>query len=170
MANHRKLGRPSDQRMAMLRNQVTNLIWYGKIETTLARGKEVQSMAEHLITIAMRQCDNTVELTKKTKNDKQQIVELTVTNDSPERLAARRRVMRYLYDIPAIQNKDEDRDDFKARHKQVKHQVVEKLFREIAPKYKKRAEEKGQGGGYTRIVKMGPRRGDAAEMVIVELV
>ena len=169
MAN-RKLGRPSDQRMAMLRNQVTNLIWYGKIETTLARGKEVQSMAEHLITIAMRECDNTVELTKKTKNDKQQIVELTVTNDSPARLAARRRVMKYLYDIPAIQNKDEDRDDFKARQKQVKHQVVEKLFREIAPTYKKRAEEKGQGGGYTRLVKMGPRRGDAAEMVIVELV
>ena len=56
MAN-RKLGRPSDQRMAMLRNQVTNLIWYGKIETTLARGKEVQAMAEHLITIAMRECD-----------------------------------------------------------------------------------------------------------------
>ena len=169
MAN-RKLGRPSDQRMAMLRNQVTNLIWYGKIETTLARGKEVQSMAEHLITIARRECDNTVELTKKTKNDKQQIVELTVTNDAPERLAARRRVMRYLYDIPAVQNMDEDRDDFKARQKQVKHQVVEKLFREIAPKYKKRAEEKGQGGGYTRIVKKGPRRGDAAEMVILELV
>jgi len=170
MANHRKLGRPSDQRMAMLRNQVTNLIWYGKIETTLARGKEVQSMAEHLITIAMRQCDNTVELTKKTKNDKQQIVELTVTNDSPERLAARRRVMKYLYDIPAVQNADEDKKDFEARKKQVKHQVVEKLFREIAPKYKKRAEEKGQGGGYTRIIKMGPRRGDAAEMVIVELI
>ena len=170
MANHRKLGRPSDQRMAMLRNQVTNLIWYGKIETTVTRGKEVQAMAEHLITIAMRQCDNTVELTKKTKNDKQQIVELTVTNDAPERLAARRRVMRYLYDIPAIQNKDEERDDFKARQKQVKHQVVEKLFREIAPKCKARAAEKGQGGGYTRIVKMGPRRGDAAEMCIVELI
>ena len=167
---HRKLGRPSDQRKALLRNQVTNLIWYGKIETTLARGKEVQSVAEHLITIAMRQCDNTVEVTKKTKNDKQQIVELTVTNDAPERLAARRRVMSYLYDIPAIQNKDEDRDDFKARQKQVKHQVVEKLFREIAPKYKKRAEEKGQGGGYTRIIRKGPRRGDAAEMVILELV
>ena len=167
---HRKLSRPSDQRMAMLRNQVTNLIWYGKIETTLARGKEVQSMAEHLITIAMRQCDNTVELTKKTKNDKQQIVELTVTNDSPERLAARRRVMKYLYDIPAVQNKDEDKADFIERKKQVKHQVVEKLFREIAPKYKKRAEEKGQGGGYTRLVKIGPRRGDAAEMVIVELI
>ena len=170
MANHRKLGRPSDQRMAMLRNQVTNLIWYGKIETTVTRGKEVQAMAEHLITIAMRQCDNTVELTKKTKNDKQQIVELTVTNDAPARLAARRQVMRYLYEIPAIQNKDEERDDFKARQKQVKHQVVEKLFREIAPKYKKRAEEKGQGGGYTRLGKMGPRRGDAAEMCIVELI
>ena len=169
MAN-RKLGRPSDQRMAMLRNQVTNLIWYGKIETTLARGKEVQAMAEHLITIAMRECDNTVELTKKTKNEKQQIVELTVTNDQPSRLAARRRVMKVLYDIPAVQNKDEDKDDFKARQKQVKHQVVEKLFREIAPKYKKRAEEKGQGGGYTRLVKMGPRRGAAAEMVILELV
>lgn len=169
MAN-RKLGRPSDQRMAMLRNQVTNLIWYGKIETTLARGKEVQAMAEHLITIAMRECDNTVELTKKTKNEKQQIVELTVTNDQPSRLAARRRVMKVLYDIPAVQNKDEDKEDFKARQKQVKHQVVEKLFREIAPKYKKRAEEKGQSGGYTRLVKMGPRRGDAAEMVILELV
>ena len=127
-------------------------------------------MAEHLITIAMRECDNTVELTKKTKNEKQQIVELTVTNDQPSRLAARRRVMKVLYDIPAVQNKDEDKDDFKARQKQVKHQVVEKLFREIAPKYKKRAEEKGQGGGYTRIVKKGPRRGDAAEMVILELV
>ena len=167
---NRKLGRPTDQRMAMLRNQVTNLIWYGKIETTLARGKEVQAMAEHLITIAMRECDNTVELTKKTKNEKQQIVELTVTNDQPSRLAARRRVMKVLYDIPAVQNKDEDKEDFKARQKQVKHQVVEKLFREIAPKYKKRAEEKGQGGGYTRLVKMGPRRGDAAEMVILELV
>ena len=114
MAN-RKLGRPTDQRMAMLRNQVTNLIWYGKIETTLARGKEVQSMAEHLITIAMRQCDNTVEVTKKHMNDKKQIEMLTVQNDSPARLAARRQVMRYLYDIPLTQNEDEERDDFKKR-------------------------------------------------------
>ena len=169
MAN-RKLGRPTDQRMAKLRNQVTNLIWYGKIETTLARGKEVQSMAEHLITIAMRQCDNTVEVTKKHMNDKQQIVELTVQNDSPERLAARRQVMRYLYDMPLVQNADEDKDDFKQRKKDINHPVVEKLFREIAPKYKKRAEEKGQGGGYTRLIKKGPRRGDAAEMVNLEFI
>ena len=169
MAN-RKLGRPSDQRMALLRNQVTNLLWYGKIETTLARAKEVSSMAEHLIAIAIRECDNTVEVEKKTKNDKEQIVMLNVVNDKPSRLAARRQIMRYLYESPAVQKEGEDKDDFKARVKDVKHQVVEKVFREIAPKYKKRTEEKGQGGGYTRIIKKGPRRGDAAEMVILELV
>ena len=169
MAN-RKLGRPTDQRMAMLRNQVTNLIWYGKIETTLARGKEVQSLAEHIITIAMRQCDNTVEVTKKHMNDKQQIVELTVQNDSPERLAARRQVMRYLYDIPVVQNEGEDKDDFKQRKKDINHPVVEKLFREYGPKFRARNEEKKCAGGYTRIYKLGPRRGDAAEMVILELI
>ena len=169
MAN-RKLGRPTDQRMAMLRNQVTNLIWYGKIETTLARGKEVQALAEHLITIAMRQCDNTVEVTKQHMNDKQQVETLTVQNDSAARLAARRQVMRYLYEMPLVQKEDEDKDDFKQRKKDIKHPVVEKLFREIAPKYKKRAAEKGQGGGYTRLIKKGPRRGDSAEMVILELI
>ena len=169
MAN-RKLGRPSDQRIALLRNQVTSLIWYGRIETTLPRAKEVSSVAEHLITIAMRECDNTVTVTKEGKNDKLQIVTKEVVNDTASRLAARRRVMKYLYDIPVMQNKDEDKDDYLERKKNIKHQVVEKLFREIAPKYKKRAEEKGQGGGYTRIVKTGPRRGDAAEMAILELI
>ena len=171
MAN-RKLGRPSDQRVALLRNQVTSLIWYGKIETTLPRAKEVRSIAEHLITIAMRECYNPVTVTKEGKNDKMQIVTKEVVNDTPGRLAARRQVMKYLYDIPVTFDKKsgEDRDDYLERKKNIKHQVVEKLFREIAPKYKKRAEEKGQGGGYTRIVKMGPRRGDAAEMAIIELI
>ena len=169
MAN-RKLGRPSDQRIALLRNQVTSLIWYGRIETTLPRAKEVSSVAEHLITIAMRECDNTVTVTKEGKNDKMQIVTKEVVNDTASRLAARRQVMKYLYDIPVMQNEGEDKDDYLERKKNVKHQVVEKLFREIAPKYKKRAEEKGQGGGYTRLIKKGPRRGDAAEMVILEFI
>ena len=169
MAN-RKLGRPSDQRIALLRNQVTSLIWYGKIETTLPRAKEVSSIAEHLITIAMRECDNTIATTKESKNDKLQSVTKDVVNDAPARLAARRQVMKFLYDIPVMQGKDEDKVDYLERKKNIKHQVVEKLFREIAPKYKKRAEEKGQGGGYTRIVKKGPRRGDAAEMAILELI
>lgn len=169
MAN-RKLGRPSDQRVALLRNQVTSLIWYGRIETTLPRAKEVSSIAEHLITVAMRESENTVTATKEGKNDKLQIVTKEVVNDAPARLAARRQVMKYLYDIPVMQQKDEDRDDYLERKKNIKHQVVEKLFREIAPKYKKRAAEKGQGGGYTRIVKKGPRRGDSAEMAILELI
>ena len=169
MAN-RKLGRPADQRKALLRNQVTNLIWYGKIETTLQRAKEVSSVAEHYIHLAVKECENTVEVKKTTNNDKGQTVELTVVNDMPSRLAARRQIMAYLYDMPVIQGKDEEKEDFIERKKNIKHPVVEKLFREIAPKYKKRIEEKGQAGGYTRIIKIGPRRGDAAEMVILELV
>ena len=169
MAN-RKLGKPTDQRKALLRNQVTNLIWYGRIETTLARAKEVSAVAEHMITLAARECDNTVEVTKETKNDKQQIVNLTVTNDAPSKLHARRQIMSYLYNIPEAKKADESKKEYRERTKDVKYPVVEKLFREIGPKYKARKAEKGIGGGYTRIVKKGPRRGDAAEMVILELV
>ena len=169
MAN-RKLGRPTDQRKALLRNQVTNLLWYGKIETTLARAKEVSAMAEHYITLAVRECDNTVEVTKETKNDKQQIVNVTVTNDAPSKLHARRQIMSYLYDIPEAKKDDESKKEYKERTGDVNYPVVEKLFREIAPKYKARKAEKGIGGGYTRIIKLGPRRGDSAEMVTLELV
>lgn len=169
MAN-RKLGRPTDQRKALLRNQVTNLIWYGRIETTLARAKEVSAAAEKLITLAARECDNNIETTKNTNNEKGQTVVLNVVNDAPSKLAARRRMMSYLYEIPAPREADETRAEYKARTRQVKHPVVEKLMREIGPKYKARAAEKGTGGGYTRIVKMGPRRGDGAEIVILELV
>ncbi|MDI9505260.1 MAG: bL17 family ribosomal protein [Candidatus Excrementavichristensenella sp.] len=169
MAN-RKLGRPTDQRKALLRNQVTNLIWHGKIETTLARAKEVSSMAEKLITLAARECDNTVEVTKNTNNEKGQTVVLNLVNDAPSKLAARRRMMAYLYEIPVTREADETRKEYKARTREVKHPVVEKLMREIGPKYKARAAEKGIGGGYTRIIKKGPRRGDGAEMVILELV
>ena len=153
MAYQRKLGRTAAQRKALLRNQVTNLIWYGRIETTLARAKEVRSAAEHLITLAIRECDNTVSVEKTFNNDKGQSVTVTVQ-----------------YDVKEPKLDDESKKAYTERTKDVKYPCVEKLFREIAPKYKARNAEKNCAGGYTRILKKGPRRGDAAEMVILELI
>ena len=166
----RKLGRTAAQRKAMIRNQVTNLIWYGRIETTLERAKEVRVMAERLITLAINECENNVEVEKTFNNDKGQTVTVTVQNDAPSKLAARRRIMAYLYNVQETKQADESKREYRARTKDVKYPCVEKLFREIGPKYKARTAEKGIGGGYTRIIKKGPRRGDAAEMVILELV
>lgn len=170
MAHQRKLGRTADQRKALLRNQVTNLIWYGRIETTVTRAKEVRSAAERLITLAIRECENNVEATKEFHNDKGQLVTITVTNDLPSKLHARRLIMAYLYDIQEAKQDDESKKDYKERTKDNKHPAVEKLFREIGPKYKARNAEKNCAGGYTRIYKLGPRRGDAAEMAIIELI
>ncbi|BDF57615.1 50S ribosomal protein L17 [Christensenellaceae bacterium] len=161
----RKLGRPSDQRRAMLRGLVTSLIWNGRIETTMMRAKETQRIAEKLITKAIHVYDNTVEVEKTVDGNKTK-----VTNDSPEKLATRRILMKYLYDFPEAKQEKESKYDYKKRTGDVKSPVIEKLFREIAPKYAQRAKDKGQGGGYSRIVKKGPRRGDAAEVVILELV
>ena len=160
----RKLGRTADQRKALLRNQVTNLLWYGRIETTEARAKEVRRVAERLITLAVNECDNTIEVTKETHNDKGQLVQQEVVNDAPSKLAARRQIVSYLYNVPVAREEDERKADYKARQREVKYPVVEKLFREIAPACKER------NGGYTRMYKMGPRRGDAAEMVILEII
>lgn len=104
MATLRKLGRTTDHRKALLRNQVTSLLRSGRIETTVAKAKESQRMAEKMITLAKR-------------------------GD----LHARRQALAYIY--------DED--------------VVTKLFEEIGPGYEDR------NGGYTRVLKLGPRRGDA---------
>lgn len=166
----RKLGRPADQRKALLRNQVTQLIWHGRIETTLARAKEVRSVAERLITLAIRECENSTEVEKQAHNEKGQIMSNTVKNDLPSKLHARRLMMAYLYDLPEAKKKDESKSEYKARTKDVRHPVIEKMFGEIGPKYKARNAEKNCAGGYTRILKKGPRRGDAAEMVILELV
>ena len=170
MANIKKINRPSDQRKAILRNQVTALIWTGRIETTTARAKEVRRIAEKLITKAIHQYDNTVTVTKTVKDKDGNMVSVDVVNDAPAKLAVRRQLMSYLYDVPVTKNEKESKLDYKKRTKDNNHPVVEKLFREIAPKYDARAKELGQGGGYTRILKKGPRRGDATEMVILELV
>jgi len=168
MAN-RKLGKATDQRVAMLRNLTTALIWNGKIITTETRAKEVRPIAEKLITLAVNEYKNTVTVTKESRNDKQQIIEREVENDMPSKLHARRQIMAYLYDVPAPKDKKESKSEYKERTGNVNHPVVEKLFRELAPKYDKRGEETGRGG-YTRMLKLGPRRGDAAEMVVLELV
>ena len=170
MANQRKLGRTADQRKALLRNQVTNLIWNGRIETTEAKAKEVRRIADKMITLAVRECENTVSTTKETHNDKGQLVTLEVVNDAPSKLHARRIMMAYLYDLKEPKKDDENKAEYTERTKDNKHPVVEKLFRELGPKYKARNAEKNCSGGYTRIYKRGPRRGDAAEMVIIELV
>ena len=170
MANQRKLGRTAAQRKALLRNQVTNLIWYGRIETTLQKAKEVRVMAERLITLAIKECDNTVSVEKTFNNEKGQSTTVTVQNDAPSKLAARRRMMAYLYNVKLEMQPDERLRDYRDRLRQIKYPVVEKLFREIGPKYKARNAEKNCAGGYTRIIKKGPRRGDAAEMVILELI
>ena len=170
MATERKLGRTASQRKAMLRNLTTNLLWYGRIETTEAKAKEVRSIVDKMITLAIREYDQTVEVEKEFYNDKKQIVKQTFVNDLPSKLHARRLMMAYLYDIQEAKKDDENKADYKERTKDNKHPVVEKLFREIGPKYKARNAEKNCSGGYTRIYKLGPRRGDAAEMVILELV
>lgn len=166
---NRKLNKATDQRIAMLRNLTTALIWNGKIVTTETRAKEVRPIAEKLITLAVHEYQNTETVTKQSRNDKQQIVEREVQNDLPGKLAARRQIMSYLYDFPAAKEKDESKSAYKERTKDVAHPVVEKLFRELAPKYDKRSQEVGRGG-YTRMSKLGPRRGDAAEMVVLELI
>ena len=162
MAYQRKLGRTADQRKALLRGLVTNLIKYGKIETTEAKAKEVRRIAERLITLAAKECDNTVEVTKTYHNDKGQLVEETVKNDAPSKLHARRMMLAYLYNMPEEKQADENKAEYRARTRDVKFPVIEKLF-EIGRTMKDRK------GGYTRIYKLGPRRGDAAEMVILEI-
>ena len=169
MAGYRKLNKPSDQRKAMLRSIVTGLLWHGKVETTLARAKEARSIAEKLITLAAREYDNTVTVKKVVVEDGDKF-NREVVNDAPSKLAARRKMMSYLYDVQELKEEGESKFNYRTRTKEAKHPLVEKMFREIGPKYRERAKDLGTGGGYTRIIKKGPRRGDASEMVILELV
>ena len=178
MAGYRKLGRTADQRKALLRNQVTNLLYNGKIVTTECRAKEVKSIAEKMITLAIKEKDNFETVTVKAKvarkdkdgkNVKEVVdgkkvtvydeVEKQVKKDNPSRLHARRKMKAYLYTVTEVPAEAAGK---KRNTKKV--DLVAKLFDEIAPKYENRK------GGYTRIIKVGERKGDAAMEVIIELV
>ena len=165
-----KLGKTAEQREAMLRNQASELLWYGKITTTKARAKELQPYVEKIITKAVKVYDDNIETEVKTTDKKGKEVVKKGVKDSPKKLAARRYLMGKLRDLQEIKGFTEKKSDYKARTKDIKHPLIEKLFNEIAPKYAQRADELGQGGGYTRIYLLGQRRGDGAEEAIIELV
>ncbi len=165
-----KLGRTSERRNALLRNQASELLWYGKIETTAAKAKSLQSYVEKIITKAMSVYDLNEEKEVKTTDAKGKEVTKKVFIDSPKKLAVRRALMAKLRDLQEVKSFSEKKSEFKARTKEIQHPLMEKLFNEIAPKYAQRKEELGQGGGYTRIYLLGERRGDAAEKAIIELV
>ncbi|MBQ1916436.1 MAG: 50S ribosomal protein L17 [Lachnospiraceae bacterium] len=175
MATHyRKLSRTSSQRKALLRNQVTQLIWHGRIVTTEAKAKEVSKIAEKLIALAIKEKDNFDEVTVqakvpkkdadghrvKTVKDGKKVTEYVteekkIKKDQPSRLHARRQILSVLYDVTENGKKKTDTK---------KVDLAAKLFDEIAPKYA------GRNGGYTRIVKIGQRKGDGALEVVLELV
>ena len=178
MAKYRKLGRTSDQRKALIRNQVTALLYHGKIVTTEAKAKEIRKVAEGLIAMAVRERDNYDEVTVMAKvprkdQDGKRVkevvdgkkvtvfdeVEKKIKKDRPSRLHARRQMLKVLYPVTYVPT---ERAGKKKNTKKV--DLPDKLFTEIAPKYADR------NGGYTRIVKIGPRKGDAAMTVLIELV
>ena len=167
---HGKLGMTATQRQALLRNQASSLLWYGRIETTKGRAKELQPYVEKVITLAVNSYEDTVEETVTVKNAKGKEVQQKIVKDGVKKLNARRRIMNKIDSIPEVKGKDESKKEFKTRTKNIKHPLVEKLFNEIAPKYAERKEKTGQGGGYTRIYLTGQRKGDAAETAIIELV
>lgn len=169
MANA-KLGRPSKEKNSMLRGLVSDLLWFGKVETTVARAKSVRSKAEKLLTLAINSYEDIVKVQKEIKDDKGVKVKTTVTNDGVKKLKARRELMAYLMDRQEQRQPKESIESFTARTKDINHPLLEKIFNVYAPKYAARIKEVGQGGGYTRIVKLGARRGDSAEMAIVELI
>ena len=170
MAQIKKLGLPTKERKALLRGQASSLLWHGKLETTLPQAKSVKSYAEKVLTLAINTYEDTVKVTQEVVNEKGEKVQKEVVNDGPKKLVARRKLMSKLYDVQEQRADKESKADFEKRTGGVAHPLIEKIFNVYAPKYAKRKEELGQGGGYTRILKLGARRGDNAEMAIIELV
>ena len=166
----RKLGVNATQRIALLKNQATNLLWHGKIETTEARAKEVASYVSKILTLAVNTYTDTVETEVTVKDAKGKETKKTLLKDGNKKLNARRKIMSMVNDIQEVKGFKESKADFKKRTEDIKYPLIEKIFDEYAPKYASRKEEKGQGGGYTAIYKLGPRKGDAAEVAIITLV
>ncbi len=166
----KKLGRPTEERLAIMRNQATDLLWHGKIETTLARAKSLQSYTEKLLTLAINSYEDVITVTKTTVNKKGEKVNKEVMNDGPKKLAARRKIMAKTYTVKEERKPGEKKADYLARIDNIKHPLLEKIFNVYAPKYAERAKELGQKGGYTRILKTGLRKGDNAQMAIIELI
>ena len=185
MAMYRKLGRSSAQRKALLRTQVTQLLYHGKIVTTEARAKEVRKIAEKVIARAVREKDNYEEVTVKAKVPRKNAdgkrvkevidgkrrtvydeVDKTIKKDQPSRLHARREMLKILYPVTSSETTRKDGKVVTSNKRKDKKKVdlVARLFDDVAPKYV------GRNGGYTRIIKIGPRRGDGAMEVIIELV
>jgi large subunit ribosomal protein L17 len=185
MAKYRKLGRTSDQRKALMRNQITALLANGKIVTTEARAKEIRGEVEKLITIAAKEKDNfdtvtvTAKVAKKDAEGKRvkevvdgkkvtvyETVEKTIKKDQASRLHARRQILSVLYPVvdSTVTTDDGKKKTSNKRKDKKEVDLVAKLFDEYAPKYADRK------GGYTRITRIGMRKGDAAMMVLLELV
>lgn len=170
MAKIAKLGKRTDLRLSIIKNQVSELIWYGKIETTLARAKSVASVAEKLITLAMNTYLDNTKVIKEVVDSKGIKSKKEVIIDGGKKLAARRKLMAKLNDLQEQRAEKESIQSFKDRTENINHPIIEKMFNLYAPKYAKRAEEKGNRGGYTRIVRKLDRKGDNATVVILELI
>lgn len=166
----RKLGVNATQRIALIKNQASALLWYGKIETTEARAKEVASYVAKILTLAVNNYADTVETEVVLKDEKGKETKKTLVKDGVKKLNARRKIMTMVNDLQEVKGFKESKAEFKKRANAIKYPLVEKIFDEYAPKYASRKEEKGQGGGYTRIYKLGLRKGDAAQKAIIELV
>ena len=166
----RKLGKPTDQRLAMLSNLATDILWYGHIETTFDRAKAAARLVEKVITLAVNTYEDIVTTEKVTLDANGKEKKVTVSKDGVKKLAARRKMIAMLEDRQEQRKKGEKLADFEARTQGIEMPLIEKIFDDIAPKYAERAKELGQKGGYTRVVKTNVRRGDNAQMALVELV
>lgn len=166
----KKLNRPGKERKALIRNQATDLFMHGKIETTVAKAKYLRSYAEKIITLACKTYADVLTVSKKYIDDAGKETTREVINDGVKKLAARRAIKAKLYSAKEPRKDGEKKADYIARLDNIKDPLLEKIFNVYAPKYAERAKDLKQGGGYTRIIKTGRRRGDNAEMTIIELI